>query len=125
MPPPPPPSDPTPVNRRTLRGCLLPAVMLLLLLSLVVNLVFVLGYTGAISDPMGEPPEGLEERFYVGDGGARDKIAIVRVSGVISESGIAYPIKQLRVAAADPHVKAVVLRIDSPGGTVSASEELF
>ena len=122
---PPLPTAPPPAQRRTLRGCLLPAVMLFLLLSLLVNFVFVLGYTGAISDPMGEPPEGLEEHFYIGDGGARDKIAIVRVSGVISEGGIAFPIKQLRVAAADPHVKAVVLRIDSPGGTVSASEELF
>src|SRR6266542_29692 len=31
----------------------------------------------------------------------------------------------LLAAAADRHVKAVVLRIDSPGGTVSASEELL
>jgi protease-4 len=50
---------------------------------------------------------------------------VVRVSGVISEGSIAYPVRQLRAAAADKHVKAVVLRIDSPGGTVSASDELY
>jgi protease-4 len=97
----------------------------LLLLSLGVNLLFVLGYTGAIRDPLSDEPEGLNERFYLGDSDARDKIAVVRVSGVITESGIAHPVRQLRTAAADRNVKAVVLRVDSPGGTVSASEELY
>ena len=99
--------------------------MLFLLVSLAVNLVFVLGYTGTIGDPLSEAPEGVDESFYLGDANARDKIAVVRVSGVITEGGIAYPVRQLRAAAADRRVKAVVLRIDSPGGTVSASEELF
>jgi protease-4 len=99
--------------------------VLLLLLSLGVNFLFVLGYTGAISDPLSAEPDGVNERFYLGDADARDKIAVVRVSGVITESGIAHPVRQLRAAATDPHVKVVVLRIDSPGGTVSASEELY
>jgi protease-4 len=104
----------------------LPVAVLFLLLSLAVNLLFVLGYAGVISDPLAEQePEGLNERFYLGDKNARDKIAVVRVGGVITEGGIAFPVQQLRVAAADKHVKAVVLRIDSPGGSVTASEELY
>jgi protease-4 len=99
--------------------------VLLLLASVVLNVVFVLGYTGAIADPLAEDPQGANERFYLGDANARDKIAVVRVGGVITEGGIAFPVRQLRAAAADRHVKAVVLRIDSPGGTVSASEELY
>jgi protease-4 len=99
--------------------------MLMLLLSLVVNLVFVLGYTGAINDPLTQEPDEVDETFYLGDKDARDKIAVVRVSGVISQNSIEYPVRQLRAAAADKHVKAVVLRIDSPGGTVSASDELY
>jgi protease-4 len=85
----------------------------------------VLGYTGAISDPLAEEPESVNEQFYLGDTKARDKIAIVRVNGVITSGSIVDPVRQLRAAAADKHVKAVVLRIDSPGGTVSASEELY
>ena len=88
--------------------------MLLLLISFALNVVFLLGYTGAISDPLSEDPEGVDERFYLGDPNARDKIAVVRVSGVITESGIAYPIRQLRAAAADKRVKAVVLRDRQP-----------
>lgn len=99
--------------------------MLLLLMSFAFNLVFLLGYTGAIGDPLSTAPESVDERFFLGDTNARDKIAVVRVSGIITESGIAHPVRQLRAAAADRHVKAVVLRIDSPGGTVSASEELY
>jgi protease-4 len=99
--------------------------VLLLIGSLALNFVFTLGYTGAISDPLSSTPDAVNERFYLGDEGARDKIAIVRVDGVISQSGIAFPIQQLKAAAADKRVKAVVLRVDSPGGTVSASEELY
>lgn len=121
-PPPPPPASPP---RSRLRGCLLTLAVFFLLGSLALNLVFTLGYTGAISDPLSSAPDDLDERFYLGDKSARDEVAVVRVSGVISESGIQYPIRQLKAAAADPRVKVVVLRIDSPGGTVSASEELY
>jgi protease IV len=121
----PPAATPSPAPRSRLRGCLLPVAVLLLLVSLAVNIVFVLGYTGAIQDPLSESPESVDERFYLGDSNARDKIAVVRVSGVITSSGIAFPVQQLRAAAADRRVKAVVLRVDSPGGTVNASEELY
>jgi protease-4 len=108
------------------RGCgCFPIALLVLLASVVLNVLFILGYFGAISDPLSSDPDGIEEHFYLGDAKAKDKIAVVRVSGVISESGISFPITQLRTAAADPKVKAVVLRINSPGGTVSASEELY
>ncbi len=119
---PPPPAEP---RRSRLRGCLFVFAVFLLIGSLALNFVFTLGYTGAIGDPLSDAPDAVNERFYLGDTGARDKIAIVRVEGVISQSGIAYPIQQLKAAAADKLVKAIVLRIDSPGGTVSASEELY
>jgi protease IV len=82
-------------------------------------------YFGAIDNPLEPDPDALEERVYLGDPAAKDKIAVVRVSGVLSGSGIQYPIRQLEQAARDKSVKAVVLRIDSPGGTVTASEELY
>jgi protease-4 len=124
-PPPAPPHAPWSTVRRRLRRLFLMFAAFLFLTSLAVNVVFVLGYTGAIDDPLATSPDSIDERFYLGDKNARDKVAVVRVSGVITESGIAYPVRQLRAAAADKHVKAVVLRIDSPGGTVSASEELY
>lgn len=64
--------------------------------------------------------------------GGRDKVLLVDVSGIIMEGGgglfadatcsPAYIKAVLRRAGKDERVKAVVLRIDSPGGTVGASE---
>lgn len=118
------PPEPAPAAR-TRRGCLLPLLLLALLASLGLNLAGLLVYLGVVDDPLGADPDALNERFYLGDPKATDKIAVVRVTGVLNEAGIQYPIRQLEAAARDPSVKAVVLRVDSPGGTVMASEELY
>jgi protease-4 len=54
---------------------------------------------------------------------ATDKVAIVTVTGAIM-GGDGFVRAQLDQIEEDPHVKAVVLRVDSPGGTVSGSDEL-
>jgi protease-4 len=55
--------------------------------------------------------------------GFGEKIAVVEVKGVIAH---AQPtIKELTEFSEDASVKAVVLRIESPGGGVSASQELY
>ena len=70
----------------------------------------------------------IRESFF-----ARDKIAIIDVTGTISnstssglfgsgENPTSLLLEQLHKARRDSHVKAVLLRINSPGGTVTASE---
>lgn len=65
-----------------------------------------------------------------------DRIAIIRLDGVISDIDEKYDVflstapaakamKYLNKAAKDSNVKAVILRINSPGGTVAASQELY
>lgn len=69
---------------------------------------------------------GLGEKFHSGDPMAVDaKVAIVRVDGLIAEGMTGFAHQQLRAAARDDHVKAVVLAINSPGGSVTASDQLF
>jgi protease-4 len=51
------------------------------------------------------------------------KVAIVTVSGAIL-GGDGFARRQVEQIEADPKVRGVVLRIDSPGGTVSGSDEL-
>lgn len=118
------PPQPTPPRRRLI-GCLIPIALVMLFASLLFNLGFALIFFHAIPNPLDTDESALEESFFLGDERSQDKIAIVRVSGVLSESGIQFPIHQLKAAAGDSRVKAVVLRIDSPGGTVWASEELY
>jgi protease IV len=67
------------------------------------------------------------------DNGSRNKIAIINVEGIISGhsddgagNNIVDVIKaQLNRAADDDRVKAVVLKVDSPGGEVMASDQIY
>lgn len=52
-----------------------------------------------------------------------DKVAVVRIEGVIVDARDA--IEELRTFRGNPSVKAIVLRIDSPGGGVVASQEIY
>ena len=61
---------------------------------------------------------GKSSRFAFGD-----KIAIVEVKGVITQSsGI---IEELQQYLEDDGVKAIILRIDSPGGGVGPAQEIY
>jgi protease-4 len=80
--------------------------------------------------------EPLREKVVEGSGG--EKILLLDLSGVISEEPLltfgrstpqvpllARVREELQKAEADERVKAVVLRINSPGGTVTASDILY
>jgi protease-4 len=67
----------------------------------------------------------LRETFHSGKSGSSDKVAIIDVEGVIMDgSTVDFAKKQIEQAAKDDQVKAVVVRIDSPGGSITASDEL-
>jgi protease-4 len=63
---------------------------------------------------------------------ASDKIAVIPVEGIIMSSGLGVGYRdmvrliedQLKLAAADDRVRAVLLRIDSPGGEVLAADNI-
>ncbi len=68
--------------------------------------------------------------FFVGRSGGKasrfafgDKIGVVEVKGVITESSAV--IDEIRQYQEDEGVKAIVLRIDSPGGGVGPSQEIY
>lgn len=52
-----------------------------------------------------------------------DRVALIRIEGVILDSQ--ETITELKRFAENPYVKAIVLRIDSPGGGVVPSQEIF
>ena len=65
----------------------------------------------------------VTERYHSLSRTAADKIAIVDVAGAIL-GGDGFARAQFDQVAADESVRAIVLRVDSPGGTVSGSDEL-
>jgi protease-4 len=98
---------------------------LLLLGSLALNaiLLIVLFVTFG-EDFSGESSDHVRERFYAGNKSADDKIAVVTVDGVLMEGANGFAQKEIERAAKDHAVKAVVLRINSPGGSITASDDL-
>lgn len=77
-----------------------------------------------------------EQTVEPGQGWFPDKIAIIDVEGMLinaqtggflrpQENKVSLFLEQLNAAASDKSVKAVVLRINSPGGTVAASDTMY
>lgn len=99
--------------------------VLLLIGSLGLNILLLCG--GLMSALVGSSETDgtpVREKFHSGTASANDKIAIVTIDGLILEGQLNYAHKQIDRAASDKNVKAVVLRIESPGGSITASDDL-
>jgi protease IV len=64
------------------------------------------------------------ETFHSGKTESKNKIAVVRIEGVLMEGLTGFAQKQIDHAATDAAVKAVIVRINSPGGTITSSDDL-
>jgi protease IV len=53
------------------------------------------------------------------------KIGVIAIEGVISSDLAEGTVRQLTKYADDPSIKAIVLKIDSPGGGVASSQEIY
>jgi protease-4 len=109
------------------------------LLSCTIGCLFTLAGCGTPSlliTPVANTSELRETVVQPGSGWAGDKVAIIEVEGIISnsrsggllgdgENRLSLFTQQLAQAAADRRVKAVVLRINTPGGTVTASDTIY
>ncbi|GAB6097648.1 signal peptide peptidase SppA [Desulfatiferula olefinivorans] len=75
-------------------------------------------------------------REFTVEGKGDDKILIVSIRGMISDQPdqgmlrhrpglVSEVLAQLKKAESDPDIKALILKVDSPGGTVTASDILY
>lgn len=90
-----------------------------LLISIFINFSLV----GSLQNYL-QPEGDLHEKYHSLSKTASDKVAIVTLEGTIMAEDN-FLKKQLDAVRHDDHVKAVVLRIDSPGGTVTGSDYLY
>jgi protease-4 len=84
---------------------------------------FALTYRGSYERYMQKNPR-LEERYVSHSETAPQKVAIITIEGAILR-GDGFAKWQIEQAQKDTDVKAVVVRVDSPGGTVTASDYLY
>lgn len=66
----------------------------------------------------------LDEHFVYGKKHATNKVAIITVDGAILK-GDGYVKQQIDAVRDDLDVRAIVLRVDSPGGSVTASDYIY
>jgi protease-4 len=136
--PPPVIAPPPPFKPRKSRGWMITTIILFVLLVFSVFVIFTQfisrtltfnsGFRGGITRDVGPR---LEE-CVVEDHDTSSKIAVIRVEGMITEKAIDQAGNsmvdviqaQLNRAKKDNHVKAVLLKVDSPGGEVLAADEI-
>ncbi len=152
-PPPPPPPYPYPpcnqLGAGALKSCLISGCVTLLVPCLLLGgffcLLFLLlssGVKEAAKDggawselyQLSSPDfRNLRERTLRAGKSGAGSVAVVAVTGVIGGRGSAlhgdstleFVAQQLRAAGKDDDVKAVILQVDSPGGGLSASDQLY
>ena len=131
----PPPVDMPPMPPRRGRAGLI-FVILLLASSVLVNVVLI----GVVASRFGETAtvggrRALQENVLQ-SAGTKDTIAVIRIEGLITEQpmgsywgpeGTTYDFvkQQVDQALGDGHVKAVILKVNSPGGGASASDMML
>lgn len=86
-----------------------------LLVAVIISLVMAAGFAGAVL--LLDRGEGLS---VIGMG---KKVGVVEINGTITSA--APTIFDLQDFCEDSSIKAIILRVDSPGGGVAASQEIF
>ncbi len=102
------------------RRWLVRGLFVLLLISVIFNLGFYTWYQEYFT--VGSGPA---EQFEAGDQFATEKIAIISVSGTIMPPFTERILRSIKKAQEDQQVKGILLEIDSPGGLVADSHQIY
>ncbi len=95
------------------------------------------GCSSLVSIDLSPRIKPLEEETVEGEG--RDKILLVDLSGVLADESVSFSLtsppprvpllarvrEELKKAEKDDRIKALIVRINSPGGTITASDVLY
>jgi protease-4 len=117
MPFPYPQQQPPPRSGGAGKAIFIAMLELLLIFSRQLNLVLIAG-------SFGRNAAGITQQTLQAGAGT-DKIAVVPLRGIIDTNMSAQFDRFMDLAEGDKNVKAVVVEIDSPGGTVTASDEIY
>jgi protease-4 len=112
-------------------GCLGVFIVVLLCLSLLFNFLFLVGSLFGLGS--GGPDKFRENTLTPGEKNVSAKIAVIRLGGLISSGDMGLSVgatpeemkQQFKQALEDKDVRAIVLAIDSPGGEVTASDDIY
>ncbi len=117
MPPPYYPPPPPPRGRSFAGAIFTTLATTILGISILLNVILLVSNASSAS-------QGIKEETIV-DGSSSEQIAVIPIHGVIDDSMAQHFEKMISQAEKNSSVKAIVLDIDSPGGTVTSSDEIY
>ena len=133
----PPPPLPPPIiaparKQKTGRGWVIATFVLAALLVLTVIGSFIGSFFNVLGNAEGMAGETRLTEVTIERNRSSDKIAVIPVEGIITSGSdgagnnmVRLIEDQLKLAAKDDHVKAVLLKVNSPGGEVLASDDIY
>jgi len=97
---------------------------IILALSIIANIALVLMLIGVVTIFAAGQRDLLTEEV-IRKGPARTKIAVISVEGIIHGERAEDVGRQLKLARQDNRVKGLIVRVKSPGGTISGSDQIY
>ena len=97
---------------------------IVLALSVMANIALVLMLIGVVA-VFAAGQRGILTEEVIRKGPSRTKIAVITVEGIIHGGQAEDVSRQLKVAQRDERVKALIVRVNSPGGTISGSDQIY
>jgi len=97
---------------------------IILALSVMANIALILMLIGVVAI-FTTGQRGLLAEEVIRRGPASTKIAIITVEGVIYGDQAQNVYRQLKAARRDKRVKGLIVRVNSPGGTISGSDQIY
>jgi len=93
-------------------------------LSVIANIIMTLMLFGTLALVFAGQ-KGLFTEEVIQEGPRTDKIAVITVKGIIDDTASQDVYKQLKSAKKDKHVKGLIVLINTPGGMVSSSDQIY
>jgi protease-4 len=97
---------------------------IVLAFSVMANAVLFLMLIGVIA-LFATGQRGMFAEHVIREGPSRNKIAVIDLQGVIHSQLASEVYQQLKDAGRDGRVKGLIVRVNSPGGTISASDQIY
>ena len=122
-----------------LRGCLIAVGIFVVIgflgfLALFSFATIIIGAIGESGTALKSGSAEYTTEFISGNADAESRIAVIDVKGTIASEGEAFGevvansrqiVKLIRAAKDDANVKAIIIDLDTPGGEVTASDEIY
>ena len=120
-----PPNLPQPAAQKTSKGLGWKIFFgIVLAFSLIANLLLLIALAASFA-LIATDKDGYYVEKTIEDGQRLNKIAVIRIEGIISGELCEKVIEQIKAAKKDKTVKAVIFRTNTPGGGVAASDRIY